>query len=1287
MALCTSASASFSFFGRSGQIFSGLRLLGFNVSVGIGDGSSTLDLEAIYDPCFSSYATRPRAGTTAYFTASSGFYFNGIINSVSFVDGPNGKIFKCKLIDPKKLIENVHVLLKDYYCPIQITNFINFNHLREGRSAICPPGIDTQNFPRVGNCGVFGTSGPGTSSSKNGISLLKVLQTIDNTTVFTTAGEPLRLNLGMLRNVLSLRAPWSKSDSTSMSLGAIVAQAAEDSGCDYVVSLERGGFIVVWPINRSTNITSNPIDAMASYYKRSGTLINYENGEQELYEMSNRIVLGDKVSYISEINLNTNYHRPSMMLGYDINGNPVRATGNNFRVSINTSTLQALVPGVSSMTPISEQEILCAKTQELWMLFGLATPNSLSGILLNALGISSDPNFRQILISFQQILRNPAAIVGGDVRTAATDALKGVNQLAAKRRNFLKYVQCWKWFNEFINTYYGRKWLVPLKNFCVNPGNIAQVIKGDSGLFQISDVPSDSGYPSPSQFSTGSILGLQRGLPQFVTTDGKYSGFVAVNLAKRTRTTITSQPVIYEVSVEGLSGDSVVENGGLYNKLSHSSELYSNYGKPELLVTTDLIPMEPSIPNAGKNIVNKGLMAMVALFGQSILTVPDTAIGYASVSNVNMFQLHSLAARPDFAAIPMKSNMYVYGPWIGSASGGPSAGVISLAGGIGGTEVVVDNQLNPWNYGSYGAMNVAGTYISRMGVRLFNKDYSGSLRIAEPPGASMQSFIQNYAIIVSSINVTYGTNGAVTEVSFKSHAPKYGQSGKAIADLILADEKARSDTLQGLQDLRRKSIADKYALYGNLLKEMNKVPEFKNPIVDNPTPYFIMVGGYRGSPSASQNNNLSGGSSFSPIGSKDELSCAELCEPGNYDQPAQEPPNGGPSIDRVAEVELEKSNNPEFSYDGEAYMTRGIMSLDGLFAPVSTEGRSNRLSRYFDSYNKFDRISKPRPPMPPLVDKNEIFTINQRYLNPIVSRAVLQSWDGRGVSSKGFFIRYISFSDSVDKLHIENEKQSSTDFGFFALKGPLVLQSWGYDTEGKPIPNIVDSPADTERGIFKNDGTKNKFMSNWLENQKSWPVGPIDLRFDRSRGVWVSPPQERIVVAELTEALGAYECADAALLNPSSQDGLFYENYAIYGPNGENLGQNISSNKIKVCDFLGRHLCAGTKIYAYYNDDKYIVLEASLVDGEHLLSWPEDREKKGPLANETTCPEDECNCESSSPEPDTCEGDDICGLKHCLEELKSSTELTGAGVLGLTEDGCLTLYPVTECPDDEEQTP
>jgi len=96
---------------------------------------------------------------------------------------------------------------------------------------------------------------------------------------------------------------------------------------------------------------------------------------------------------------------------------------------------------------------------------------------------------------------------------------------------------------------------------------------------------------------------------------------------------------------------------------------------------------------------------------------------------------------------------------------------------------------------------------------------------------------------------------------------------------------------------------------------------------------------------------------------------------------------------------------------------------------------------------------------------------------------------------------------------------------FFGLRGPLMVHAWGYDLEGFPVPNSSGEPKLDTNGeivkdtsgniIYKNQTQKpdqtwtepykeNSFYKGWGQLPGTWPVGPVDLRWDDVAGVWVA---------------------------------------------------------------------------------------------------------------------------------------------------------------------------------------
>ena len=77
-----------------------------------------------------------------------------------------------------------------------------------------------------------------------------------------------------------------------------------------------------------------------------------------------------------------------------------------------------------------------------------------------------------------------------------------------------------------------------------------------------------------------------------------------------------------------------------------------------------------------------------------------------------------------------------------------------------------------------------------------------------------------------------------------------------------------------------------------------------------------------------------------------------------------------------------------------------------------------------------------------------------------------------------------------------------------------MVHGWGYDTDGYPVPNksgelkVVDGQVMSVTQTIKSDGTvtepyrTNEFYKGWAQQPGTWPVGPVDLRWDEDAGVW-----------------------------------------------------------------------------------------------------------------------------------------------------------------------------------------
>ncbi|MFN9301685.1 MAG: hypothetical protein ACK6DA_02830 [Candidatus Kapaibacterium sp.] len=216
---------------------------------------------------------------------------------------------------------------------------------------------------------------------------------------------------------------------------------------------------------------------------------------------------------------------------------------------------------------------------------------------------------------------------------------------------------------------------------------------------------------------------------------------------------------------------------------------------------------------------------------------------------------------------------------------------------------------------------------------------------------------------------------------------------------------------------------------------------------------------------------------------------------------------------------------------------KAAMSLDGIFRPVSLHG-SGGLPRFAQPI-ECENCSQhaPRGAQPPITyDSGSLSSydilITADYLNPLTNPADFTYGYQSGhdfdiIARDGDADTGINSHISSIVTELNSGDPYSEDYRFFAFKGPMVIQGWGYDTDGKPVPNASDTEEDAESGIFTTQNLKDQFLDNWLKKSKTWPVGPVDLVWDRSRRVWTARPAYKMISATLKEDLAVGGSANA----------------------------------------------------------------------------------------------------------------------------------------------------------------
>jgi hypothetical protein len=541
-------------------------------------------------------------------------------------------------------------------------------------------------------------------------------------------------------------------------------------------------------------------------------------------------------------------------------------------------------------------------------------------------------------------------------------------------------------------------------------------------------------------------------------------------------------------------------------------------------------------------------------------------------SSLNNKGFHPSADLPTAVCIPLRSNISAYGPWY-------SPNFNDSAGGI---DFQRNNDLAPWNYSSMSVLNyVAAELIKEAQVNRSEAE-KGSIT---HPGAPLLNlgFLENGPNLTS-VNVSWGGNGITSNYEFQTYTPKFGGLKTLEAQQIREGVKNRQRAQKFIKDqiITKNRIQRKLFNFG---RNVTTRPRDAGRFEEKGTLQRIMMGEMY---------------DFSVIREGDPAS-------GNIIGSGQRTVVG---TDTLQKSKLEM----KFGYDKKAYM-----SLDGFFSPVSISGDGElpmfaiKYSGYLQSF-KSNTIA-PNPPVflsgdPAINSGTGIgIEINQTYLNPLQNNfgtGEHPQHSGRGAGHTIDMVGRgtgVPVSGTIMNLYGQQDwdERYADDYRFLGLKGPLVLHSWGYDTDGKPVPNIVDSEESIRQsGTFAHDGLKDYFLQDWLHKPATWPVAPIDLRFDRERGVWVSPPQNKIIVTETVTNIPEYGSGTGILIN--SRGGHDYGK-DIYDQDGNLIeATGIQDNYIVIEDRLGLGTEAGEKRYAYFDSftSTYLLMGAGGSPGVKL---------------------------------------------------------------------------------------
>ena len=1160
-------------------LFCGCSVIDFAVQVGWNEQSSSLTVNIAEDPCTGNVKkywdetltartttsadpgfTYPDVGSPAYFRVAD-FEYCGIIQSWTQKKGANGNpTFSIKLSDPRVVLDSVQIIVDDYVSSVNnLYNLINVYGYLEATDLDCP--TVTVNGVEFGSpAGGFG----GSSVNSRGIPWNKIKGALNVLTsaqtkvtnqwspygrILYVGANPAKDSYGVIAadatdtNLTTLygasqyiaeylidttELPTITDDyrinGPSLSFTDLIKKVCTDFGLDYYIELipvNYGGTLYKVIKVRTASRRSQPsLNAISTFVNNATGVINNTVGREIRNEATSVFLVGGKEQQL--------YQTPNTGLivpyfGVDYSGAMIQAqynatSGWTPALDIERLNLSLTTPFTGDYSDlkgfgyldITERELQIALSEDTTYLQTYATSNNtkfgeyLSGVL------SIGSAFVDVSGAAIPDFAGDTYIPGDYVGSSTVSVLDSNPALKDDYKKITEYI------SQFAKEYYGRQFLVEIPFTCYE-------YNASERTFVWSDEPSQDG--AWNDFS--GLLGLP--FPSlvsdfFTNDDGRVNSLLRYSAEGTGIDTSVLSNDDYIGTTGTIPGTGAGDSGPVGINVWVKTEIDSNWviGRPQdpsaqiayallktpapvLVKTTGLL--EAMADDA--YFADKEELAAIRARRED----PDDLTVSVMGGIETVTDAPGKFVPPLLAAVPLKSNVNNYGPW--GYSGPPGA-----------TSFISDEGLTPWSYGSRYLMNqaavstvsTASTFMREgerglitvpgypdipLGAELLSTQSGvlGNQRFVETRvgvtdtylgitwvGVSMGASDGTYGPCVTNTSVNVGAGGVTTTYTLSTFTPSYGEFSKKNA------ERLQRQGQQKLADIRRsranQKVNETLSKIKSIGRDVKRIEESSLESSRKPTPMMIVAPG--------------------------------VAEDASAGVPSRRRPVGSATADDITKLPAGGVNTAVASYDT-FYTPVSKTQTDFSFPPFAsgnaeTEGKAWSASPQIPADNVtplvvdatyYDRY--------PLFSSQDSSVISRDSSTGITKAYPLDNIIGHtGVNKGATNSRYTTYPKFSD------------DIATFAHKGPLLLKSWGYDTEGRPVPNVADVNA--ANGIFATNGTfaNSGFYPNFLEYEKTWPCAPIDLRYDRLRGVWTTPPPIPIKYATLDSSgnfnfAGSYE--------------------------------------------------------------------------------------------------------------------------------------------------------------------
>lgn len=638
--------------------------------------------------------------------------------------------------------------------------------------------------------------------------------------------------------------------------------------------------------------------------------------------------------------------------------------------------------------------------------------------------------------------------------------------------------QIYKHVHQYASSFFGKKYLVSLPFLC------AYYDLSDAALVKNWDIASDGGW------FEGSVLGLLPGsvyLEYFMGDDGRVSPFVGFNTA----------PNALDLSAINDKSHFIQINPYVaYLRCSVDEIVMDSFGTWRAVITLPGYVSTYNVWSQLQQILGMYAMARVR-YGNSLDPNVIYELSQMTGADKSKYDMAPMPQMPTAAAIPMRSKRFTYGPWAATVRQG-GVDWSDPTNTAGKTDYQRNSEFAPWNFGSMTRLNLAGDAYARTRLSNHYVIEQGKVSVVDAPATSLGGALFGGGPLVTKVDVSVGMGPSpvTTNYHMKTYTPDYGRLGQ---QYISAIKRAGQQARKANRMFRVWALEKYKAVSDQVFSHWNQRARW-SVRYNTGSSHDILAGHYGG-------------------------------DPEDWDT----------SQCNVVTTELRKHLPELCATNDERYNSKASMDMNGLLRPFSTsrDDWKYRFPTFSETHapneRDMDKLTKhtyfyTKDQCPPIWCKEPHLPITIETLSPFLSNEKATNGleltdfeecvghDIEFITRDGVYPTYLSVRRPEDNYSEDHWYRA------MALRGPLILAGWGFDTDNKPVPNAG--------GEY---GTQLAFEKDWLRKPHTWKVGPVDLRWDHRRQVWTAPAEKKIVWARLCGPLIPAYCTPGIIISEGHQ--------------------------------------------------------------------------------------------------------------------------------------------------------